>query len=65
MLRPLSTVMPYAPADLLVWSPLDAMSLMVGSSSGMFAFMDINNPGTSEPYQVRWLPHPQKLCKGW
>lgn len=57
--------MPYAPADLLVWSPLDAMSLMVGSSSGMFAFMDINNPGTSEPYQVRWLPHPQKLCKGW
>lgn len=52
MLRPLSTVMPYAPAELLAWNPLDTTSVMIGSSSGMFAFMDINNPGTAEPYQV-------------
>lgn len=55
MLRPLSTVMPYAPAELLAWNPLDTTSVMIGSSSGMFAFMDINNPGTAEPYQVRTL----------
>lgn len=52
MLRPLSTVMPYGQADLLAWSPLDAMSLIIGSSSGLFAFLDVNNPGTTEPYQV-------------
>jgi hypothetical protein len=53
MLRPLSSVMPYGPAELLAWNPLDPLSLMIGSSSGMFAFMDTANPTTPEPYQVR------------
>jgi hypothetical protein len=52
MLAPLATVMPYGPADLLAWSPVESMSLMVGSSSGLFAFMDVGNPTTAEPYQV-------------
>jgi hypothetical protein len=52
MLRPLSTVMPYAPAELLAWNPVDAMSIMTGSANGVFTFTDAGNPSTAEPYQV-------------
>ena len=55
MLRPLSSVMPYGPAELLAWNPLDPLSLMIGSSSGMFAFMDTANPTTPEPYQASFF----------
>jgi hypothetical protein len=52
MLRPLSTVMPYAPAELLAWNPMDTMSIMIGSTNGVFTFTDAGNPSTAEPYQV-------------
>jgi hypothetical protein len=45
----------YECADVLAWSPVESMSLMVGSSRGLCTFQDVGNPTTAEPYQVRDL----------